>query len=209
MDNIPGWAAGNYDDDMKADEVGIIVDPVLDNSLLNELRNLYWTTDIPVPEIRDAYLSGFSINAVSIVAGPVRLTTVCTACRGPLFATSRSELIQFQRQPPWYCLGCRSQLFSHIQADHIQVESTSRPTSSKMAYENYLQSDGWKERRDRALRRAGFSCQVCSKKGQLHVHHRTYARRGDEADTDLIVLCADCHQLFHENGKLAEGGRAL
>jgi hypothetical protein len=53
--------------------------------------------------------------------------------------------------------------------------------------------------------KAGFRCQVCNAYGvQLNVHHRTYERRGAEWDTDLIVLCHDCHEIFHTNGKLAK-----
>jgi 5-methylcytosine-specific restriction endonuclease McrA len=77
-----------------------------------------------------------------------------------------------------------------------------------MSYQDYLQTADWKIRREGALKKARFSCQVCSGKGDLHVHHRTYLRRGNEVEGDLIVLCASCHKLFHDNGKLAEGGRA-
>jgi hypothetical protein len=38
---------------------------------------------------------------------------------------------------------------------------------------------------------------------QLKAHHRTYERRGSESSKDLVVLCADCHDLFHRQGKLA------
>lgn len=87
-------------------------------------------------------------------------------------------------------------------------QSEATPPDPKMAYQDYLQTEHWQQTRRGALRRAGYSCQVCSEKAKLHVHHRTYARLGHELDTDLIVLCAECHELFHANGKLADGGRA-
>jgi hypothetical protein len=31
----------------------------------------------------------------------------------------------------------------------------------------------------------------------LEVHHNTYERYGDESTFDLIVLCEQCHELFH------------
>ena len=83
------------------------------------------------------------------------------------------------------------------------------PPDPGLSYQDYLQTDHWQERRTSALRRAGFSCQVCAGKGELHVHNRTYVRRGRELDSDLIVLCAGCHKLFHANGKLADAGRAI
>lgn len=73
-----------------------------------------------------------------------------------------------------------------------------------MPYYEYLQTDHWKETRKSALKRAAFRCQVCNTNERtLHVHHRTYERRGQENPKDLIVLCESCHQTFHENGELA------
>mgnify|MGYP003576213850 FL=1 len=71
-----------------------------------------------------------------------------------------------------------------------------------MPYDDYLQSDEWRARREQIVARDGHACRVCGSNGQLHVHHRSYERRGDEADADLITLCAKCHELFHQNGKL-------
>jgi 5-methylcytosine-specific restriction endonuclease McrA len=89
---------------------------------------------------------------------------------------------------------------------HVYRDQPPRPAPD-MSYREYLQTDHWRETRQRALKRAGFSCQVCSAKGELHVHHRTYVRRGHELDSDLIVLCAGCHEIFHANGKLAGSRR--
>jgi 5-methylcytosine-specific restriction endonuclease McrA len=73
-----------------------------------------------------------------------------------------------------------------------------------MKYSDYLQTEEWQETRADALRRAAHGCQVCNSPGKLDVHHRTYARRGQEEPCDLIVLCAACHVLFHENGRLLD-----
>jgi hypothetical protein len=40
-------------------------------------------------------------------------------------------------------------------------------------------------------------CQVCNSPHNPEVHHRTYKRLGDERPNDLIVLCSDCHAVFH------------
>jgi hypothetical protein len=64
-----------------------------------------------------------------------------------------------------------------------------KPSSAAMAYSDYLQTANWKIRREGALKRARFSCQVCSGKGELHVHHRTYLRRGNEAEKCISALC--------------------
>jgi hypothetical protein len=71
-------------------------------------------------------------------------------------------------------------------------------------YDEYIQSDDWREKADSAKKRAGGRCQVCnSDEPPLDAHHRTYERLGREQPGDLIVLCRACHQLFHGNGRLA------
>lgn len=72
-----------------------------------------------------------------------------------------------------------------------------------LRYVDYLLTDEWQERRRAMLRAAGYRCMVCNQEdGTLDVHHRTYERRGTEHPSDLIVLCHDCHMLFHRKGHL-------
>lgn len=72
-----------------------------------------------------------------------------------------------------------------------------------MPYSEYLMTPAWRETRNRALCAVGYSCQICNAHGvELHVHHRTYERRGYEQPFDLIVLCSECHQLFHRHAKI-------
>jgi hypothetical protein len=65
-------------------------------------------------------------------------------------------------------------------------------------YQTYLRSPEWQKQRLAALKRAGNRCQMDALHlGQLHVHHNTYDRLGREKPEDLIVLCENCHVLFH------------
>jgi 5-methylcytosine-specific restriction endonuclease McrA len=76
-----------------------------------------------------------------------------------------------------------------------------------MPYQKYLQTPEWKARREQHLRSVGYRCQICNAGNvPLHVHHRTYERRGNEYFEDLVVLCEDCHRLYHEQGKLPADG---
>jgi hypothetical protein len=80
------------------------------------------------------------------------------------------------------------------------------PVKRPIDYQEYLASAGWREKAIQAKTRAGHRCQVCNQSANavlLDTHHRTYVRLGDEWPEDLIVLCRDCHGLFHENGRLA------
>lgn len=71
----------------------------------------------------------------------------------------------------------------------------------KDRYKLYLQSTGWKITRKKAIARAGNKCSVCATTSRLQVHHNDYSRLGAELPTDLTVLCAKCHQLYHNGGK--------
>lgn len=74
-----------------------------------------------------------------------------------------------------------------------------------MPYKDYLNTPEWKKLRTIMLNKADNRCQICNRGDvTLHVHHRTYDRRGMEKHADLIVLCADCHAKFHD--KLPNGG---
>ena len=66
------------------------------------------------------------------------------------------------------------------------------------SYDKYLQSDHWKKIAEETKRLAGYRCQVCNSDENLQTHHRTYERKGDEFQSDLTCLCANCHIIFHE-----------
>ena len=67
-------------------------------------------------------------------------------------------------------------------------------------YLEYLTSKEWKEVRELALKRAGYKCQICGSTQNLDVHHNTYDHLGNETEhlEDLVVLCAEHHQLYHD-----------
>lgn len=74
-----------------------------------------------------------------------------------------------------------------------------------MKYDEYIKSKQWKAKADETKRLAGYRCQVCnSSDEELHAHHRTYERLGEELQSDLICLCAKCHSLFHNGGRVIE-----
>ena len=76
--------------------------------------------------------------------------------------------------------------------------------------DGYLKSPAWWARRRRFLRsRAGIRCECLGEQlteRTAHVHHVSYdgvtqledgTWRADEADEDLMVLCAWCHERIH------------
>ena len=72
----------------------------------------------------------------------------------------------------------------------------------RVRYEEYIQSDKWRERSDQAKERAFQACLLCNvgrKYKELHAHHLTYERLGDEPLEDLFVVCRDCHEMLHDS----------
>ena len=70
----------------------------------------------------------------------------------------------------------------------------------KEAYDRYLLSHAWKQRRDGAIKRANKTCQLCHATDvPLQAHHLSYDRVGAERADDLRVLCKACHTLRHRH----------
>jgi hypothetical protein len=68
-------------------------------------------------------------------------------------------------------------------------------------YWAYLRTDWWRERRQRALRRAKHRCELTGATDHLEVHHVTYERIGCERDSDLIVIYEPVHETIHNTGR--------
>jgi len=85
----------------------------------------------------------------------------------------------------------------YVEADYADHIKPHNPLAT-MPYDEYLQTQEWQQHRRRALERAGHKCQLCGARDvPFHVHHNTYDNRGAELDSDLIVLCAPCHEWYH------------
>ena len=74
-------------------------------------------------------------------------------------------------------------------------------------YNEYIRSDEWKKKRILVAQRENHRCQMC---GELvvvhyHIHHKTYARFGNEDLDDLMFLCEDCHIKLHREKDKAMG----
>jgi len=81
----------------------------------------------------------------------------------------------------------------------IWYESTNHYLGSQyIDYNEYINSDKWRDRRNKILKRDGFVCQRCKAWKNLQVHHLTYDRLGFENDLDLVTLCKSCHEKLHD-----------
>lgn len=68
----------------------------------------------------------------------------------------------------------------------------------EMPYAEYLQTEHWRQVRERAFVHHGMRCGVCMKTHGLEIHHIEYDRLGDELMTDVVPLCREHHQLQHD-----------
>lgn len=66
-------------------------------------------------------------------------------------------------------------------------------------YQDYLDSDAWKTRRQHVLARSQNRCERCGAAAEV-VHHLSYEHMGHEPLTDLMALCYLCHH--HEHGTI-------
>lgn len=73
-------------------------------------------------------------------------------------------------------------------------------------YRAYLQSSGWRITRNRALKLAGYRCSKCGAGRNIQVHHKSYEHLGCEPDSDLDVLCRECHEGHHVQEMHDAGG---
>ena len=66
-------------------------------------------------------------------------------------------------------------------------------------YPRYLQSEHWRQLRERVKRRANNWCERCHTHVAEEIHHRTYANVGNENLGDLQAVCRPCHRKIHNN----------
>jgi hypothetical protein len=64
----------------------------------------------------------------------------------------------------------------------------------RRAYDAYLQSDKWKQRRAACIARADGRCERCGcETDRFEIHHKHYRTFGREPLKDLEALCPRCH----------------
>lgn len=82
-------------------------------------------------------------------------------------------------------------------------------------YDDYLETDHWKEIRAQKVVAANGLCERCGEGAKrrgdrwigLHVHHLNYDRVGCEFLDDLEALCIHCHQVAHGLAEDTEANR--
>lgn len=176
-------------------------------------RYLYWEAlGVTVAGIAQGLL-GVPVGSLLKLIGTYTTDVKCERCKVNIEARSRTHLdeiikgkaVRYAEGWKIVCDNCRVEIFAERKsetpsyADYLQAKARRYHNLATMPYCDYLQTPEWQATRKRKLKQANYKCQVCNTNGKtLDVHHRTYERRGNERDADLIVLCRDCHSTFHE-----------
>lgn len=75
----------------------------------------------------------------------------------------------------------------------------------KIIYKLYIKSALWRKKRMNFINNVCNTCESCNIKfptKELCLHHNTYERLWKELDSDLNVVCTNCHHNIHfEDGK--------
>jgi hypothetical protein len=90
------------------------------------------------------------------------------------------------------------------QLNHLNQEAL-RKQIRLLSYSDFLATAYWFSVSSVAKSKSGMRCQVCNSSLDISVHHRTYDTHGMEHAhmVDLVVLCDNCHGLFHGHRTLA------
>jgi hypothetical protein len=121
--------------------------------------------------------------------------------------TSRADLDKCETTGESICEDCQDRRRQDNVSYEHYLASQRREIERlrSLPYSEYLKTEHWQEVRKAALKRARYRCQICNAAdATLNVHHRTYEHRGEEYAADVVVLCENCHAVFHLNGKLSK-----
>ena len=183
--------------------------------LRNNLVAVLMECDVPMATISEMFgLSGR--EAWEIAASEPVSVFWCLDCGELLDVRDRRDLMRLKRatraaatarpgDPGDAILLCDycTNLHLQLRADEQRLRRLACQARTaqlrKMPFREYRNQPEWQARRSAALARAGHRCQACGEKDvRLDVHHNSYQRYGHESPFDLVVLCDQCHALFHD-----------
>ena len=88
---------------------------------------------------------------------------------------------------------------------NLKFNFPEQPTG-KVNYHDWMNSDGWRKKRNKKLKEAGYKCELCGSAKNLRVHHITYENLGHEPMDDLLAVCDNCHKKLHKEDLIKKGG---
>jgi len=134
----------------------------------------------------------------TIVDGRQTFVTQCVRCGHASHPIGRTKVQAFSTgaRTPAYDGALEDRWRAQKSQEYQEVFKNLGP-SLEAEYEAYLRSAVWRERRNAILARASGRCELCEISDAVQVHHLTYIRLGSELLTDLLAVCANCHESLH------------
>ena len=102
-------------------------------------------------------------------------------------------------QNKWNKESKNRQKMDQIRIGYEDVDEIANHIKS-LDYYDFLETPYWKAIAEYTKLKASFRCKICNCNHSLATHHRTYENHGYELQKmdDLVVLCKDCHEKFHD-----------
>lgn len=133
----------------------------------------------------------------------VRQCLTCGGQHGPAVSRNAPEVRNLKERTPFddsiaerYEDLRRARLLREQRLRDLQKEQKQREWWTW--YDRYLMTPEWKARRALVLKRANGLCEGCREHRATQVHHTTYAHVGNEFLFELVALCNECHERYHE-----------
>lgn len=162
---------------------------------------LYWNVFEMKVQFIATKIFNISPHKLLNIIQPIKTLLVCKKCKQPLICLSRAEYNKIiNKTHDYICNKCIEENnkndFEQWKNDEIKHQQDIQHLKY-MPYLDYLKTKHWQHIRERALRWANYKCSICFSKNNLHVHHKTYKNKGQELCKDVVVLCKNCHELYH------------
>ena len=200
------------------------VEPTSDR--LEIAQHAYWRLpEVSAVDLTIAMTGGRNVPDLLKLLEPFVTEVGCIECGEELPVSNRTEmkkLLDSARsngkhgfQFDLTCKKCRARESAkrdEKDARERAAHCARRAELRAMTYQEYRQTPEWKHTRKKHIELQdyihgeGFSpiCEGCNApKPDLEVYHTSLDRIGNEADSDLVVLCLDCQKGVREHGGLA------
>lgn len=66
-------------------------------------------------------------------------------------------------------------------------------------YEQFIGSKKWEVVRKALIAKRGKACEKCGATHNLQIHHLGYGDLDYFNEKDLMIVCADCHNILHQD----------
>jgi 5-methylcytosine-specific restriction endonuclease McrA len=163
----------------------------IDKSVLWKAHGERFTCNHLESELRERIVKG----------GGKQFVRQCLQCGDAITSPIKSDVAFAQsgnKQPPPFNESIKIEWEKKAQESVNNISNTD-DSAFWLAYDKYLTSPEWINKRIVVLKRAGGICEGCSEHAATQVHHLTYAHVGNEFLFELVAVCDECHDKLHEN----------